>query len=189
MSNHHFTRAQRSELGALKAAGIKQNKIAAQLGVHPSTISRELQRYRTRNKSGYQAATAALLARRRRAGANGLRRKLICDPKLRRYVTSKLKLNWSPEQICAGSPVRAILRCATRRFTPGFTGRRLSSSPTSGMAARITATDAAQISVGESAKSFAAAGLTTVQSRPTSAPESATGRVTRLSEPTRRVDF
>ena len=100
MSHHHLTREQRSELGALKALGLKQNQIAAQLGVHPSTISRELQRCHTRNKSGYQAATAALLARRRRARANGLRRKLVYNPKLRRYVTTKLKLDWSPEQIC-----------------------------------------------------------------------------------------
>jgi IS30 family transposase len=100
MSHHHLTREQRSELGALKAAGLKQCEIATQLGVHPSTISRELRRCQTRNKSGYHAATAALLARQRRARANGLRRKLICDPKLRRYVAAKLRLDWSPEQIC-----------------------------------------------------------------------------------------
>src|SRR5215218_2659556 len=100
MSHHHLTRAQRTELGALKAAGLKQKVIAAQLGVHPSTISRELQRCQTRNKSGYQAATAAFLARQRRARANSLRRKLLRDSKLRRYVTTKLKLDWSPEQIC-----------------------------------------------------------------------------------------
>jgi IS30 family transposase len=100
MPHHHITRAQRSELGALKAAGFRQTKIAAQLGVHPSTISRELQRCHTSNTSGYQAATAALLACQRRARANGLRRKLAYDAKLRQYVTAKLKLDWSPEQIC-----------------------------------------------------------------------------------------
>lgn len=100
MSHHHLTREQRSQLGALRAAGFSQVQIAAMLDVHPSTVCRELARCRTSNKSGYHAATAALLARQRRARANGLRRKLVQIPNLRRYVTTKLQLDWSPEQIC-----------------------------------------------------------------------------------------
>lgn len=100
MPHHHLTRAQRSELGVLKVAGFTQKKAASYLGVHPSTICRELQRCHTANSSGYHAATAAVLARERRARANRSRCKLRSDTKLRRYVTAKLKLEWSPEEIC-----------------------------------------------------------------------------------------
>jgi IS30 family transposase len=99
MSHHHLTRDQRSELGAFMVAGLSQVDISVELGVHPSTICRELKRCQTNNRSGYQATVAAFLARQRRARANGLRRKLIRDIPLRRYVTAKLKLDWSPEQI------------------------------------------------------------------------------------------
>jgi IS30 family transposase len=100
MSHHHLTRDQRSELGILKSSGCDQQTIANLIGVHPSTISREIARCKTNLPGGYHAATAARLATARRARANGLRRKLVKDPLLRRYVVSKLRLGWSPEQVC-----------------------------------------------------------------------------------------
>jgi transposase, IS30 family len=99
MSHHHLTRDQRSELGAFMVAGLSQVDISLELGVHPSTICGELKRCPTNNTTGYNARAAAVLTRERRARAISLRRKLLNDMPLRRYVTAKLKLDWSPEQI------------------------------------------------------------------------------------------
>lgn len=41
---YQLTREQRYQISALKETGLKQKEIAAQLGVDPSTISRELRR-------------------------------------------------------------------------------------------------------------------------------------------------
>lgn len=53
-----LTLPQRYEIAALKKAGHSQQAIAAQLGVSPSTISRELKR--NRSSSGYYGQAAPL---------------------------------------------------------------------------------------------------------------------------------
>ena len=58
----------RIELYALKKAGLTQDAIAAQLNVHPSTISRELKR--NTGLRGYRPKQAHRLACARRAQAN-----------------------------------------------------------------------------------------------------------------------
>lgn len=99
MPHHHLTRDQRSQLGVLHRLGTSQKDIAAQLGVHPSTICRELRRCQTTNPSGYHVTTATMLAAQRRTQANRRRCKLQHNSSLRRYVTAKLRQDWSPEQI------------------------------------------------------------------------------------------
>jgi len=44
MSHKHLTQDQRYQIYAFKKAGFKQNKIAEEIGVSASTISRELNR-------------------------------------------------------------------------------------------------------------------------------------------------
>lgn len=89
-----LTREQRYQISALKSAGHYQYQIAALVGVHPSTISRELRRHRTPRQryAPKQAHDQALLRRRAKA-----------RPKISgstwRQVEALLKDEWSPEQI------------------------------------------------------------------------------------------
>ena len=73
--------------------GLKPCQIASKLGVHKSTISRELRRY--------QNAYSVVLAQEQydhRAKQKG--RKSCLTPKLKKKIEKGLKASWSPEQIC-----------------------------------------------------------------------------------------
>lgn len=94
----HLTQYQRIELGLLLRLGHSQRKAALELNVHPSTISRELER-NSRSNGRYHARDAGVYARKRKASANATRIKLRLHPKLAQAVEAKLQLNWSPEQI------------------------------------------------------------------------------------------
>jgi transposase, IS30 family len=73
--------------------------IARAIGRHPSTIYRELSRNSdTSCVHPYLAARAAKLARRRRVVKGERQRKI--QGALKELVESKLRLSWSPEQIC-----------------------------------------------------------------------------------------
>ena len=61
---HQLTEYQRCQLTALRKEGPPQKTMAANLGVHPSTISRELRRNR-----GQRAIDRAKRTRRRNSGA------------------------------------------------------------------------------------------------------------------------
>jgi IS30 family transposase len=76
-----------------------QAEIARRLGRHPSTISRELRRNRSRN--GYWAASAQAKADVRRSN-----RPWTCKmdrPEVRRYVQQRLRQRWSPDEIAGRS--------------------------------------------------------------------------------------
>jgi len=53
---HQLTQEQRYQIEPLRATGKSQRWIAAFIGIHPSTVSRELRRNST--TQGYQAKTA-----------------------------------------------------------------------------------------------------------------------------------
>jgi len=89
-----LTLPQRYEISALKKAGHKQHQIAQWVGVHPSTISRELRRNPSPN--GYFAQAAHRRAQHRRAHAP---RPTKWTARCRQLVDSKLRQQWSPEQI------------------------------------------------------------------------------------------
>lgn len=93
----HFTSEERNELSALLRAGLKQCKIARQLGKSPGAISGEIKRNSTNGK--YDARYAKLEVRERRVSANERFRKLEHNPWLRSYIVRKLKKHWSSEQI------------------------------------------------------------------------------------------
>lgn len=94
----HLTQDKRIELSLLVRLGSSQRAAAAVLGVSPSTICRELKR-NTRAGKQYHATSARVLVTARRQLANQCRRKLPGNSTLEQYVTVKLRLNWSPEQI------------------------------------------------------------------------------------------
>ena len=89
-----LTEEDRIEIYAMKQAGKEQNMIAAALGVHPTTISREL----TRNTGlrGYRPKQAQQEALHRRFTA---RKAVKMTPETIGYIESKLREEHSPEQI------------------------------------------------------------------------------------------
>lgn len=99
MSRDHLTHDDRIRLASLKRAGLKQKDIAKELGKNPSTISRELSRNITLNKSGYNVRIAQEKTDQRRLLANRHFRKIEKNSWLENHIKKKLKLDWSPEQI------------------------------------------------------------------------------------------
>lgn len=90
-----LTLAEREEVSRGLAAGLSARRIASDLGRAPSTITREINRNRGREK--YRATDAHDRAERRRARPQKL--KLEKNPVLGNYVTARLKRCWSPEEI------------------------------------------------------------------------------------------
>ncbi len=95
MSHHHLSRDERVALSALLRAGHSQSECARALGVHRSTISRELER----SPFVYRAVAANKHAKKRRADAKRAKRKIENDRMLERRIMTLLKLGRSPEQI------------------------------------------------------------------------------------------
>ncbi len=97
----HLTRDQRCLIAALKKRGDTQFYIATTLGVHPSTISRELKRNSAKKISSqkieYQYVDAHKKAQRKRRNASCRPSKMTDET--RKIITDKLHLQWSPEQV------------------------------------------------------------------------------------------
>jgi IS30 family transposase len=94
MQYSQLTLEQRYQIYAMKKAGFKQNQIAAEISVHPSSVSREL--YRNRGRRGYRPKQAHQKARERKLSKAGER----ILPQTWALVETYLKeQQWSPEQI------------------------------------------------------------------------------------------
>jgi IS30 family transposase len=89
-----LTDEDRIEIYAMKQAGKQQNIIAAHIGVHPATISRELSR--NSGLRGYRPKQAQQKALHRRYTA---RKAVKMTPKTIDYTECKLLEEHSPEQI------------------------------------------------------------------------------------------
>jgi len=89
-----LTEEDRIEIYAMKQAGKEQNKIAAELGVHPSTISRELSR--NTGLRGYRPKQAQQKTLHRRFTAC---KAVKMTPETIDYIECKLLQEHSPEQI------------------------------------------------------------------------------------------
>jgi len=89
-----LTEEDRIEIYAMKQAGKEQNMIAAVLGVHPSTISRELAR--NTGLRGYRPKQAQQRTLHRRFTAC---KAVKMTPETIDYIESKLSEEHSPEQI------------------------------------------------------------------------------------------
>lgn len=92
MSYTQLTQDQRYQICALKQVEQKNKRIAEILGVHASTVSRELKR--NRGKKGYRSKQADQKAQERKHGA-----KRRIGSETWEYVEQKVKREWSPEQI------------------------------------------------------------------------------------------
>ena len=91
-----LTDEDRIEIYAMKQAGKQHNAIAAELGVHPSTISRELSR--NTGLRGYRPKQAQQKALHRRFTAC---KAVKMTPRAINYIECKLNEQHSPEQIAA----------------------------------------------------------------------------------------
>lgn len=94
----HFNRDQRAALGVLIRTGCAQAEIARILGLHPSTIGRELVR-NTGEDGSYHAAHARVLARDRRKTSKQSARLLENNERLADCVEALLHPLVSPEVI------------------------------------------------------------------------------------------
>ncbi|MBD3750845.1 MAG: IS30 family transposase [Sphingobacteriales bacterium] len=106
-----LTITQRYEIQSLKKAGYNQTSIALELGVHKSTISREL----TRNsqKRSYNALKANERCEERRKEA--FKHKKF-DHSMKRFIETKLADEWSPEQINGYCLIHNIPMVSTERI-------------------------------------------------------------------------
>lgn len=89
-----LTYEQRCQIYALNKTGMSQNKIANQLSVSQSTISREL--LRNTAKRGYRIKQAQISSDKRRLAAC---KSIKMTANLIKLIDSKIKDKWSPEQI------------------------------------------------------------------------------------------
>jgi transposase, IS30 family len=92
---HHLTKDQRCQLHALKSSGESTDHIAMRLEVHRSTAYRELKRNAGLKGYTYQEAHEQAI-RRKQAVVNN---QLKMTAELIAVIESKLRLQWSPEQI------------------------------------------------------------------------------------------
>ncbi len=95
MSHHHLTRDERVALAALLRAGETKAECARILGMHRSTITREL----GRSPGEYRVITANKNALRRRKESKHAERKIENDRTLEKETVKLLKIGYSPEQI------------------------------------------------------------------------------------------
>ena len=93
MSYTQLTHEQRYQIYALVKAGHNQTRMAAIIGAHKSTVSRELSR--NRGRRGYRPKQAQELATERRHAAHSRR----IQPATWALVEALLLKQWSPEQI------------------------------------------------------------------------------------------
>lgn len=97
MNKEEFTLADREELSLLLVKNSTFTEIAALLGKHKCSISREVGR-NGMNRMTYRAHKAHWHAIRQKQ-RQGRKRKIETSPALKDFLLAKLKLRWSPEQI------------------------------------------------------------------------------------------
>jgi IS30 family transposase len=91
---------ERYHIQAYKKAGYKNYEIAKDIGVHPSTISRELSRNSSTEYHIYTAHVANTTALRRKSFySSGSNKKM--NEKVKELICKYIKKDWSPEQVSA----------------------------------------------------------------------------------------
>ncbi|WP_088701371.1 IS30 family transposase [Halomonas campaniensis] len=110
MGYRQLTQIQRYQIFAYLETGISQRKIAKAIGVHSSTISREIKRNAL--TSGYAPEQAQSASDQRRRTAWKVTKRL---PSLIRWVTDQLMDEWSPQQI-SGFMAKANGVCVSHQW-------------------------------------------------------------------------
>ena len=96
MNYKQLTLQKRYHISALLTQGYKQKDIAKKVGVHPSTISRELRRNGIQKEQYYTAEQAQVETslRHKKKAKNS-----VISKNIELYIRKHLKHDWSPEQI------------------------------------------------------------------------------------------
>ena len=95
----HLTQAQRYHIEAYKKAGYSNSEIARDLGVHPSTIGRELKRNSSPIRQRYGAKVAQEISSLRKSVNSRANKKFKNE--LEDLVVQYIERDWSPEQVSA----------------------------------------------------------------------------------------
>lgn len=98
MSHIQFTRDTRLELAAFLVAGKRNSECAKLLGMHRSSVLREINRH-VDTDGIYRGGHAHARARTKKKHTKEAFKKIENNRKLRTYIVTKLKQHWSPEQI------------------------------------------------------------------------------------------
>lgn len=103
--HHHLNQSDRACIAALLRSRYSYSAIARVLGVHPSTVSREVRR----NSCGiYKVHQAQRRAGHRRANARIMYRGIDTNPILEETIITHLKQDWSPDQIVKRLDVSSV---------------------------------------------------------------------------------
>lgn len=108
---NQLTQEQRYHISALQKAGNSQISIAEAVGVHKSTISREIGR--NSGERGYRPKQANELALEKRHHAE---KHITFTAELQILVTEKIMLDWSPEQISGHFEVQGVAKLSHERI-------------------------------------------------------------------------
>jgi IS30 family transposase len=103
MQYNHLSIEEREKIQKLLWQKKSMRQIAMELGRSPSSISREIRKNNAILKTTYTPRLANIRALKKRSSRG--KSKLDKDTVLHTYVTTHLKLGWSPEQIAATAPV------------------------------------------------------------------------------------
>ena len=95
MKYQQLTLEKRYQISALRKAGFNQKCVALEIGVHPSTISRELRRNRDTVR-GYHPELAQIQSVKTESKK---KKRFSFTKPIEKYIRAKLKQDWSPEQI------------------------------------------------------------------------------------------
>jgi len=96
MKYKQLTLKERYHISTLLKKGWSQKEIANSIGVHPSTICREIHRNKDILTQEYHYTFAQSNANKRQIGKA---KYSVLTSKIKTYIKSKLKEDWSPEQI------------------------------------------------------------------------------------------
>jgi len=96
MRKKQLTLKERYHISTLLKRGWSQKYIAESIGVHPSTICREIKRNCDEDTDEYEYSFAHSKSQQRQQSK---RKYTVFTSKIKTYIKSKLKEDWSPEQI------------------------------------------------------------------------------------------
>jgi transposase, IS30 family len=111
--HHHLTYEERCQIHALKGSGLSQSAIGRQLGVHRTSIGRELRR--NSGQRGYRYKQANDKAVTRRHAASSRPRKMTVSTV--QTIEAKLrKAQWSPRQISGWLKAQGAVHVSAERI-------------------------------------------------------------------------
>ena len=107
--HRQLTLGDRRYLSRWLAQGNSQVEIGKRLGVHPSTICREIKRGKLASSNdGYSYTKSYRETEQKRRKANQMHRKIVCGGRLEQDIQKCLLLYWSPEQMIGSKAVQSI---------------------------------------------------------------------------------